>query len=116
MTPRGFEIPRFARDDTSMRYAHHLLQFALITLATACCWTSLRAADIPDYTSSDGQKWKLLWHDEFNGGEKLDETKWTFGLPWGGTDGAFRQHNNQYASYMMEHNVAVGDGSLKLLT
>jgi beta-glucanase (GH16 family) len=49
-------------------------------------------------------------------GDKLDETKWTFGLPWGGTDGAHRHHNNLYASYMMEHNVAVRDGAVQLLT
>lgn len=86
------------------------------TLAVLMSVVLTRAADIPDYLSADGQKWKLLWHDEFDGGEKLDETKWTFGLPWAGTDGAYRQHNPQYASYMMEHNVAIGEGSLKLLT
>jgi beta-glucanase (GH16 family) len=73
------------------------------------------AEPIPDYVSTTGAKWKLLWHDEFDT-EKLDEKKWTFGLPWAGTDGAHRHHNNLYASYMMEHNLDVGDGKVQLLT
>jgi beta-glucanase (GH16 family) len=88
----------------------------ILGLSIICLPTLCRAAeDIPDFVSSTGQKWKLLWHDEFDG-EKLDESKWTFGLPWGGTDGAHRHHNDLYASYMMEHNVAVAGGKLGLLT
>lgn len=86
-----------------------------ILLMLSLAPTAASAQAIPDFVSSTGQPWKLLWHDEFDG-QKLDESKWTFGLPWGGTDGAHRHHNDLYASYMAEHNVVVSDGKLQLLT
>ena len=67
------------------------------------------------FLTTPGARWKLRWHDEFDG-DTLDAAKWTFGLPWGGTDGTGRHHNPLYASYMMEHNVVVADGRLRLLT
>ncbi len=62
-----------------------------------------------------GEQWKLAWHDEFNG-STLDQNKWNIGLPWPGTDGEGRQHNPQYASYIMDHDVQVEDGVLTLQT
>ena len=62
-----------------------------------------------------GKDWKLSFSDEFNG-DKLDATKWEIGLPWGGTDGKGRHHNEHYASYIMDDDVAVRDGSLHLTT
>lgn len=59
--------------------------------------------------------WSLSWHDEFEG-TTLDESKWSFGLPWPGTDGAHRHHNELYASYMMEDDAKVADGCLLLTT
>ena len=68
-----------------------------------------------EFLSTPGSDWKLLWNDEFTG-DALDEKKWAIGLPWGGTDGDGRHHNDLYASYIMDHNVVVEEGTLKLLT
>lgn len=62
-----------------------------------------------------GRDWKPAFSDEFNG-DKLDATKWEIGLPWGGIDGTGRHHNEHYASYIMDDDVAVRDGSLHLTT
>jgi len=67
------------------------------------------------FLTTRGDRWKLLWHDEFTG-DALDAGKWKIGLPWRGTDGDGRHHNNQYASYIADHNVVVEGGVLKLLT
>jgi beta-glucanase (GH16 family) len=67
------------------------------------------------FLSTRGEDWKLIWHDEFDG-KSLDASKWKIGLPWGGTDGEGRHHDNRYASYIMDHNVVVEDGVLKLFT
>lgn len=64
---------------------------------------------------TDLSHWKLTWSDEFTG-DKLDESKWSIGLPWKGTDGSNRHHNNQYASYIQDDDVAVTDGALVLTT
>src|SRR5688572_10120635 len=74
--------------------------------------TTLRDAR---FLTTRGDRWKLLWHDEFTG-DALDTAKWKIGLPWRGTDGDGRHHNNQYASYIVDHNVVVEGGVLKLLT
>ncbi len=62
-----------------------------------------------------GKNWKLAFADEFND-DKLDSAKWSIGLPWKGTDGTGRHHNEHYASYIMDDDVAVRDGSLHLTT
>jgi len=62
-----------------------------------------------------GERWPLTWHDEFEG-DALDTSKWTIGLPWPGDDGEGRHHNTQYASYIMDDDVAVRDGALHLTT
>lgn len=64
-------------------------------------------------TPTDG--WSLFWGDEFEG-NALDSAKWTIGLPWTGTDGSNRHHNNLYASYIMDDDVKVADGALHLTT
>ena len=71
--------------------------------------------DAPTFLTSDPSLWKLVFHDEFEG-SSLDLAKWTLNLPWPGTDGTHRHHNNHYASYMSDNNVVVEDGKLKLLT
>jgi beta-glucanase (GH16 family) len=60
-------------------------------------------------------QWKLAFADEFDG-ETLDKAKWSIGLPWGGTDGTGRHHNEQYASYIMDDDIRVAGGSLLLTT
>ena len=67
------------------------------------------------FLTSPGKQWKLVWHDEFDG-QSLDDSKWSIGLPWGGTDGTGRHHNDQYASYIVDHDIELADGHLKLLT
>jgi beta-glucanase (GH16 family) len=66
-----------------------------------------------EFLSIAGEQWKLLWHDEFDG-EKLDNSKWSIGLPWGGTDGTGRHHNDQYASYIMDDDINLRGGQLHL--
>jgi beta-glucanase (GH16 family) len=68
-----------------------------------------------NFLTLPAEQWKLLWNDEFDA-KTLDEKKWSIGLPWRGTDGEGRHHNDQYASYIMDHNVVLEDGKLKLLT
>ncbi|MBW3622533.1 MAG: family 16 glycosylhydrolase [Armatimonadetes bacterium] len=68
-----------------------------------------------EFLTVPGRLWKLLWHDEFNG-TRLDESKWTLGLPWTGDDGTNRHHNSQYASYIMDDDVNVSGGALHLTT
>ena len=62
-----------------------------------------------------GHRWKLHWHDEFTG-DALDTSKWKIGLPWRGSDGDGRHHDNRYLSYTVDHNVVVDGGVLKLFT
>jgi len=59
--------------------------------------------------------WRLIWHDEFDG-DSIDETKWTTTLAWAGDDGSWRHHNSNYLSYIMDDDVVVSDGTLKLQT
>ncbi|HEX8237505.1 MAG TPA: family 16 glycosylhydrolase [Abditibacteriaceae bacterium] len=68
-----------------------------------------------DFLTILGKEWKLLWHDEFSG-PQLDKTKWSIGLPWGGTDGTGRHHNENYASYIMDDDISVRGGRLHLTT
>jgi len=68
-----------------------------------------------NFLSVSGDQWKLQWNDEFEG-NTLDKSKWAIGLPWGGTDGTGRHHNEQYASYIMDDDIAVRDGDLHLTT
>ena len=68
-----------------------------------------------DFLTLPGAEWKLAFADEFDG-DNLDESKWSIGLPWGGTDGTGRHHNDGYASYIMDDDVAVRDGLLHLTT
>jgi beta-glucanase (GH16 family) len=90
-------------------------------LVVGLCATSARSETAPPtlagrgFLSIPGAEWKLAWNDEFNG-TQLDKTKWGIGLPWGGTDGTGRQHNDQYASYIMDDDINVRDGALHLTT
>lgn len=67
------------------------------------------------FLSRPGEDWTLAWYDEFDG-ESLDLSKWSIGLPWTGDDGTNRHHNNQYASVIMDDDIAVRDGALHLTT
>lgn len=67
------------------------------------------------FVTVPGERWSLAWHDEFDG-DTLDTTKWAIGLPWPGDDGEGRHHNSQYASYIMDDDVAVREGALHLTT
>lgn len=68
-----------------------------------------------EFLSIPGERWKLLWHDEFHG-RQIDKSKWEIGLPWSGTDGAGRHHNENYGSLIMDDDVSVHDGALHLTT
>lgn len=68
-----------------------------------------------EHLSTPGAEWKLVFNDEFDGA-KLDESKWSLGLSWTGTDGSNRHHNPQYASYIMDDDVSLSDGQLHLTT
>jgi beta-glucanase (GH16 family) len=59
-----------------------------------------------------GDQYKLVFNDEFVGA-KLDATRWSIGLPWDGAEGS-HWHNDQYASYITDEDVAVSDGHLHL--
>ena len=99
-------------------------RFAYV-VAVAALWSLAafaRAADEApqtleglDQLTIPGKQWKLLWHDEFSG-SSLDDRTWAVGLPWRGTDGEGRHHNDLYASYIVDHNVVVDGGQLQLLT
>jgi beta-glucanase (GH16 family) len=65
--------------------------------------------------SVPGTGWNLVFSDEFSG-SSIDHSKWTTYLPWGGPEGNGRFHNNNYLSYIMDDDVVVSNGSLKLLT
>lgn len=98
-----------------------MIRSLLIAALLSPLVVSARGAEVPPtlqdaaFLTSPGRGWKLLWHDEF-AGDTLDAQKWTIGLPWRGTDGEGRHHNDQYASYIADHNVALGEGALRLLT
>jgi beta-glucanase (GH16 family) len=65
--------------------------------------------------SSPGSAWNLVFDDEFSG-SSIDHSKWTTYLPWPGPEGNGRYHNSSYLSYIMDDDVVVSNGSLKLLT
>lgn len=88
---------------------------AALAPASAQTETAPQTLERAAHLTIPGEQWKLRWHDEFNG-SSLDQSKWKIGLPWRGTDGEGRHHNDLYASYIMDHNVVVADGTLKLLT
>lgn len=90
-----------------------------VGLVLVSCGSLVRAEapSLKDATflATPSDSWSLAWSDEFEG-TSLDTTKWSIGLPWGGTDGAGRHHNHLYASYIQDDDIAVADGSLKLTT
>jgi beta-glucanase (GH16 family) len=65
--------------------------------------------------STPSTGWNLVFDDEFTG-SAIDASKWTTHLPWGGPEGNGRFHNDSYLSYIMDDDVVVSNGSLKLLT
>jgi beta-glucanase (GH16 family) len=66
-----------------------------------------------DFLTLPGDRWKLLWQDEFDG-DSLDASRWSIGLPWTGDDGTNRHHNSQYASVITDEDVQVRGGALHL--
>jgi beta-glucanase (GH16 family) len=97
------------------------MKYALFSLLSLGFSLAARANGTPptlagrDFLTRPGAEWKLAFSDEFDR-TSLDKSKWTIGLPWGGTDGTGRQHNDQYASYIMDDDIAVRDGALHLTT
>lgn len=71
--------------------------------------------DGDNFLTIPGDRWKLVWHDEFNESQ-LDASKWTNGLAWMGDDGTRRHHSRMYASYIADDDVVFRDGMLNLLT
>ncbi|MFT3789427.1 MAG: glycoside hydrolase family 16 protein [Tepidisphaeraceae bacterium] len=59
-----------------------------------------------------GDRYKLVWHDEFDG-DTIDRAKWTSGLPWKGKED-YHWHNDSYLSYITDDDVIVRDGQLHL--
>lgn len=92
----------------------YLLSLALVSMATSAHAETPTLKDAP-FLATPSDSWTLKWSDEFDTA-KLDETKWSIGLPWKGTDGSNRHHNNLYASYITDDDVKVADGSLQLTT
>jgi beta-glucanase (GH16 family) len=76
---------------------------------------ALEALEHRALPSAPGTGWNLVFSDDFNG-SSIDHSKWTTYLPWGGPEGNGRFHNNNYLSYIMDDDVVVSNGSLKLLT
>jgi beta-glucanase (GH16 family) len=58
--------------------------------------------------------WKLVFNDEFSGGE-LDVAKWNTTMAFAGIHGP-RYHNEFYLSYTMDDDIIVGDDVLRLRT
>lgn len=57
--------------------------------------------------------WQLIWQDEFDG-DTLDTDKWnTVIIDMIGAEGP-RHHNDQYAQYIMDDDILLEDGILKL--
>ena len=94
---------------------------ALVALTSSICLAQTSPTTAPSslegapFLTLPGRDWKLLWHDEFHG-NALDANTWKIGLPWKGSDGEGRHHDDRYASYIVDHNVLVEGGVLKLLT
>jgi hypothetical protein len=65
--------------------------------------------------NAPGTGWNPVFSDDFSG-SAIDASKWTTYLPWGGPEGNGRFHNSNYLSYIMDDDVVVSNGSLKLLT
>ena len=65
-------------------------------------WSKRVRADIGggEVSGCAGDEYRLVSNDEFNDA-KLDATRWSIGLPWGGAEGG-RWHNDQYASYITD--------------
>ncbi len=59
--------------------------------------------------------WDLTFVDEFSG-TSIDRGKWATQLAWSGDDGSYRHHNSNYLSYIMDDDVVVNNGTLKLRT
>ena len=57
--------------------------------------------------------WQLVWQDEFDG-DTLDSEKWnTVIIDMAGAEGP-RHHNDQYAQYLMDDDILLEDGILRL--
>lgn len=105
--------------DLASRFQHMnaLTRCFVLSVLLIPCATRAAAPESPEHApflTVNASHWNLVWNDEFDG-SSLDSSKWALNLPWGGTDGTNRHHNNHYASYMQDHNVVVEDGKLKLL-
>lgn len=84
------------------------LTFALFTL-----FEKATMADHDQPTPTPGTGWQLVWHDEFDG-DTLNPDYWnTVIIDMPGAAGP-RHHNDQYAQYIMDDDVLVEDGLLRL--
>ena len=85
--------------------------------AAVLCGLTVAAADAPPAPSADltapAERWRLLWHDEFDG-DRLDRRTWASTLPFKGDDGTGRHHNRQYLSALADDDITVHDGVLTL--
>ena len=61
---------------------------------------------------SYGQNWDLVWSDEFEG-DTLDESKWSYQLGTGSSEGLSNWGNNELQYYRKE-NVVVADGMMTI--
>ena len=96
------------RPVTRIAVGHRSIRWLLLGVALATFVICGRA-------NTPSSHWRLIWHDEFDG-DSIDQTKWTTTLAWSGDDGSWRHHNSNYLSYIMDDDVVVGDGTLKLQT
>src|SRR5262249_9925687 len=58
--------------------------------------------------------WQLSFVDEFSG-SAIDQSKWTTKLAWSGSENG-HYHNTNYLSYIVDDDVIVSNGTLKLRT
>ena len=79
----------------------------MITRFSAICFLAFNIAALPSANAA-GDKWQLVWSDEFSG-NSLDTAKWNFEEDcWGGG-------NNERQCYTSsERNVSVSNGTLKI--
>ncbi len=86
--------------------------FATVSVAVDAAPPTLKGQE---FLRIPGLQWQLAFSDEFDG-PGLDDSKWSHLLPWTGSDGTPRHHNDQYASYIQEHNLELREGAAHLLT
>ncbi|WP_088884989.1 glycoside hydrolase family 16 protein [Thermococcus gorgonarius] len=72
--------------------------------------TTTSTAQVPAEIQENGRRWKLIWHDEFDG-EKVNEDYWTFEIGNGAAYGIPGWGNNEL-EYYSPNNTRIENGIL----